>query len=80
MISSGADVAAATVLAVAGIAMQSLPVALVAGSLVAAAAFALALDVLKAPVFRHLHMCKRQRVSARCEMRDARCEIEQAPR
>ena len=56
MISSGADVAAATVLAVAGIAMQSLPVALVAGSLVAAAAFALALDVLKAPVFRHLHI------------------------
>ena len=45
MISSGADIAAATVLAVAGIAMQSLPVALVAGSLAAAAVFALALDV-----------------------------------
>jgi H+-transporting ATPase len=56
MISSAADVAAATVLAVAGIAMQSLPVALVAGSLVAAAAFALALDVLKAPVFRRLQI------------------------
>jgi H+-transporting ATPase len=54
MIASGADIAAATVLAVAGIAMQSLPVALVAGSLAAAAAFALALDVLKVPVFRRL--------------------------
>jgi H+-transporting ATPase len=54
MISSGADIAAATVLAVAGIAMQSLPVALVAGSLAAAAVFALALDVLKVPVFRRL--------------------------
>jgi H+-transporting ATPase len=54
MISSGADIAAATVLAVAGIAMQSLPVALVGGSLAAAVAFALALDVLKVPVFRRL--------------------------
>lgn len=56
MISSGADIAAATVLAVVGIAMQPLPVALVAGSLAAAAAFALALDVLKVPVFRHLNI------------------------
>jgi H+-transporting ATPase len=56
MISSGADIAAATVLAVTGIAMQSLPVALVAGSLAAAAVFALALDVLKVPVFRHLNI------------------------
>jgi H+-transporting ATPase len=56
MISSAADIAAATVLAVVGIAMQPLPVALVAGSLAAAAAFALALDGLKVPVFRHLNI------------------------
>jgi H+-transporting ATPase len=56
MISSAADIAAAAVLAVVGIAMQPLPVALVAGSLAAAAAFALALDVLKVPVFRHLNI------------------------
>jgi H+-transporting ATPase len=56
MISSGADIATAIVLAVFGIAMQPLPVALVAGSLAAAAAFALALDVLKVPVFRHLNI------------------------
>ena len=54
MISSGADIAAATLLAVAGIAMQSLSMALVLGSLAAAALFAVALDALKVPVFRRL--------------------------
>jgi len=54
MISSGADIAAATLLSVAGIAMQALPIFLVVGTLAVAALFALALDVLKVPVFRRL--------------------------
>jgi H+-transporting ATPase len=54
MIASGADIAAATLLAVAGIAMHALPIPLVIGTLIAAAIFALALDLLKVPVFRRL--------------------------
>jgi len=54
MIASGADIAAATLLAVAGIAIHALPIPLVIGTLIAAAIFALALDLLKVPVFRRL--------------------------
>jgi H+-transporting ATPase len=56
VISSAADMTAAAVLAAAGLAMQSLPIYLIAGSLVAAAAFAVALDLLKVPVFRRLEI------------------------
>ena len=51
MIASGADIATATILAVAGIAMHALPVFLVAGCLTAAVVFAVVLDCLKVPVF-----------------------------
>jgi H+-transporting ATPase len=54
VIASGADIAAATILAVAGIAMHALPIFLVAGCLAAAGVFAVALDCLKVPVFRLL--------------------------
>jgi H+-transporting ATPase len=51
LIASGADIAAATILAVSGIGMHALPIVLVAGCLAAAAVFAVALDRLKVPVF-----------------------------
>jgi H+-transporting ATPase len=54
MISSAVDIAAASILAIAGIAMQALPPILVIGSLAGAAIFALTLDFLKVPVFRRL--------------------------
>ena len=54
IIASGADIAAATILAVAGIAMHTLPLVLVAGCLGAAVTFAVILDSLKVPVFRLL--------------------------
>jgi H+-transporting ATPase len=52
--SSIADIAIASTLAVGGIAMAPLPALLVAGTLVAAAAFAFALDFVKVPVFARL--------------------------
>lgn len=52
--SSVADILIATILAVGGIAMAPLPAAVVAGTLVAACAFAVILDVVKVPVFRRL--------------------------
>ncbi|HKO07760.1 MAG TPA: HAD-IC family P-type ATPase [Alphaproteobacteria bacterium] len=52
--SSVADVLIASTLAVGGIAMTPLPVLLVAGTLAAAAAFAVILDFVKLPVFRRL--------------------------
>ena len=52
--SSLADVLIASTLAVGGIAMTPLPVLLVAGTLAAAAAFAVILDFVKLPVFRRL--------------------------
>jgi H+-transporting ATPase len=52
--SSLGDIAIASTLAVGGIAMTPLPTLLVAGTLVAAAVFAFALDFLKAPVFVRL--------------------------
>jgi H+-transporting ATPase len=52
--SSAADVLIAATLAVAGIAMTPLPFPVVAGTLAAAAAFALVLDVVKLPLFARL--------------------------
>jgi H+-transporting ATPase len=56
VLSSLADIAIATVLAAGGIAMTALPAPILAGLLVAAAAFALALDGIKVPVFRRLRI------------------------
>jgi H+-transporting ATPase len=53
-VSSVADIAIASTLAVAGIAMTPLPALLVASTLAAAAAFTFALDLVKAPVFARL--------------------------
>jgi H+-transporting ATPase len=52
--SSIGDIAIASTLAIGGVAMTPLPALLVAGTLAAAAAFAFALDLLKAPVFARL--------------------------
>ena len=52
--SSCVDILIAAALAVGGIAMAPLPVIAVAGTLVAAAAFAVAMDFVKVPVFRRL--------------------------
>ena len=52
--SSVVDISIASVLSMAGIAMAPLPVAAVAGTLVAAAVFALLLDMLKVPVLARL--------------------------
>jgi H+-transporting ATPase len=54
VVSSTADIAIASALAVGGIAMAPLPVLLVLGILAAAAAFALILDLVKVPVFARL--------------------------
>jgi H+-transporting ATPase len=53
-VSSIADIAIASTLAVGGIAMTPLPALLVAGTLGAAAAFAFVLDFVKVPVFARL--------------------------
>ncbi|MGA7324578.1 MAG: HAD-IC family P-type ATPase [Rhodomicrobium sp.] len=53
-VSSLADIAIASILAIAGIAMTSLPVLVITGTLAAAAAFALFLDMVKVPVFARL--------------------------
>jgi H+-transporting ATPase len=54
--SSIVDIAIAAVLAIIGIAMTPLPIWVVAGTLAAAAAFALLLDVVKVPVFARLRI------------------------
>jgi H+-transporting ATPase len=54
--SSAADVLIATVLAIGGIAMTPLPPLVVAGTLAAAAMFALGLALVKLPVFAHLRV------------------------
>jgi hypothetical protein len=51
MVSSVADIAIASTLAIGGIAMTPLPALLVAATLAAAAVFAFALDFVKVPVF-----------------------------
>jgi H+-transporting ATPase len=55
-VSSVADIAIASTLAVGGIAMMPLPVLLVAGTLAAAVAFAFVLDLVKVPVFTRLRI------------------------
>jgi hypothetical protein len=52
--SSIVDIAIASTLAVAGIAMAPIPALVVAGTLAAAVLFALVLDLIKVPVFAHL--------------------------
>jgi H+-transporting ATPase len=52
--SSVADIAIASSLAAGGIGMTPLPISIVAGTLVAAATFALVLDFVKIPVFAYL--------------------------
>ncbi len=54
LVSSVADIGIASTLAVGGIAMTSLAPAIVAGTLAAAVAFALVLDLVKVPVFARL--------------------------
>jgi hypothetical protein len=54
LLSSVADLMIASILAVAGIAMTSLPAWLVAGTLAAAMVFAILLDLVKVPVFQRL--------------------------
>jgi H+-transporting ATPase len=53
---SGADLAIAAILAVAGVAMHALPIALVLAALAAAAVFAVAFDFAKVPLFRRLEI------------------------
>jgi H+-transporting ATPase len=53
-VSSTADIAIASTLAVSGIAMTPLPALFVAGTLAAAAAFAFVLDAVKVPLFARL--------------------------
>jgi H+-transporting ATPase len=53
-VSSVADIAIASTLAIVGIAMTPLPALLVAGTLLAAAAFAVVADLVKVPAFRGL--------------------------
>jgi H+-transporting ATPase len=52
--SSGADILIATTLSVTGIAMSRLPILIVLGELIGAAAFAVAFDFVKVPAFRRL--------------------------
>ena len=54
--SSVADILIASILAVGGLATTPLPAAVVAGTLAAAAAFGLVLDVVKVPVFARLRI------------------------
>jgi H+-transporting ATPase len=54
IISSSADLLIASALAVGGIAMTPLPAWIVAGTLAAAAVFAIVLDFLKVPAFLRL--------------------------
>jgi H+-transporting ATPase len=55
-VSSVADIAIAATLAIGGIAMTPLPALLVAGTLAAAAVFAVILDLVKVPAFRRLRI------------------------
>jgi H+-transporting ATPase len=58
MVSSVADLAITSTLAVGGIAMAPLPPALVAGTLAAATVFAFMLDLVKVPVFARLGIAR----------------------
>jgi H+-transporting ATPase len=56
VLSSVADVLIISTLAIFGIAMAPLPIAIVAGEFAAAIAFGAILDVVKIPVFARLHI------------------------
>jgi hypothetical protein len=62
-VSSVIDIAIAATLAIGGIAMAPIPALLVAGTLAAAALFALVLDLIKVPVFAHLGMAESVAIS-----------------
>ncbi len=62
-VSSVADIAIASTLAVGGFAMAPLPPSVVAGTLAAAAAFAFLLDLVKVPIFARLGIADRPRPS-----------------
>jgi H+-transporting ATPase len=66
-VSSIVDIAIASTLAVAGIAMAPIPFLLVAGTLAAAVLFALILDLIKVPVFAHLGMAENVATAATTE-------------
>ena len=51
--SSVADILIASILAIGGIAMTPLPALIIAGTLAAAAVFAVIADLVKVPTFRH---------------------------
>jgi H+-transporting ATPase len=55
-VSSVADIAIASTLAVGGVAMTPLPALVVAGTFASAAVFAFVLDIVKVPVFSHLRL------------------------
>ena len=59
--SSVADISIASILGVGGIAMAPVPARLVAGTLGAAAIYALVLDLIKVPVFIHLGIARNPR-------------------
>jgi magnesium-transporting ATPase (P-type) len=63
-VSSVVDIAIASTLAVTGLAMAPIPFLLAAGTLAAAALFALILDLIKVPVFAHLGMADSAAISA----------------
>ena len=60
-VSSVADILIASTLAIGGIAMTPLPVVVVAGTLAAAAALALVMDLVKVPVFAGLGIARSRR-------------------
>ena len=66
-VSSIIDIAIASTLAVTGIAMAPIPFLVVAGTLVAAALFALVLDLIKVPVFAHLGIAEKVATAANAD-------------
>jgi len=66
-VSSIVDIAIASTLAVTGFAMAPIPFLVVAGTLVAAALFALVLDLIKVPVFAHLGIAEKVPTAANAD-------------
>jgi len=62
-VSSVVDIGIAATLAITGIAMAPMPALLVAGTLAAAVLFALALDLVKVPVFAHFGIAESVAIS-----------------
>jgi len=56
VLSSVIDLSIATTLSICGMAMMSLPLLVVGGTLAAAVVFAFAVDVVKVPMWRHLEL------------------------